>query len=456
MTEKAKRDCALAGLFAAYVFLMLTMLRIANHAGDGFLPTAAQEKVYYALQVFVLLGYFAHALVRSRVRGRAQTALLVAALALYFAAFAVLLFGKSTPFYLACTFAASLSLGYLSGSVHEQMSHAAALGSPVALCGGTGYALGVAGQYLLQLRRESPLLIPVSALAFAVFAALLLRAPAPDWPAKGASGEAPTPRRRLILAAAISAILLLFSSFYNSYIHHLQISSGYVEYNVYTWPRLMMLPCSLLFALIGDQRGGRFVPLTALCIALAALLNSVLTGSAGAYWLNMCLFYFSLAAAVSYYHLAFWRLAPGTKHPALWAGMGRMLDSAMVLLSALLHLSALPPAAVLTIDVAGLAVLIVLMALGGDFVFAAPAGPAAPAPDAETRLRRFAETYGLTPRETALLRELVLTEDKQDVIAQRLAIQKSTVQFHTTSLYRKTGASTRSGLSELFYNLKDE
>ena len=130
--------------------------------------------------------------------------------------------------------------------------------------------------------------------------------------------------------------MLLFLQFYNSYIQHLQIISGYVEYNVYTWPRLVMIPCLLLFALLGDRREGRYVPLAALCIALAALLNAVLVGSAGAYRLNMCLFYAALAATVSYYNLVFWRLAPGPKRPALWAGMGRVIDSATVLLGALL------------------------------------------------------------------------------------------------------------------------
>lgn len=457
MPEKRRETVKLTGLYAAYVFLMLSVLRIASHAGDGFLSVRQQEMVYYVLQIFVILGFLAYAFVRRRRRNRMERGVRIGILAAFFVCVEAMLFGKSSPVYMAIAFLAAICLGYLGGAVYERMGEFAGAGGRVAAVGSVGYAAGIALQYLLQFwRGGSPLLPAVILLAFCLLAWRLSgkaeRTAEAEAPARR---EAP-PRRTLLFACLIAAIMLLFLQFYNSYIQHLQIISGYVDYNVYTWPRLVMIPCLLLFALLGDRREGRYVPLAALCIALAALLNAVLVGSAGAYRLNMCLFYAALAAAVSYYNLVFWRLAPATKCPALWAGMGRVIDSATVLLGALLRIGTLPSAAVMAVNVAGLAALIVLMAMNGDFVFAAPAPPAAPAPDAETRLRGMAERFGLTPKETALLRELVLTEDKQEAIGRRLGVRVSTVQFHTTSLYRKTGASTRSGLCELFYAASDD
>ena len=52
----------------------------------------------------------------------------------------------------------------------------------------------------------------------------------------------------------------------------------------------------------------------------------------------------------------------------------------------------------------------------------------------------------------ALLRELVRTEDKQTVIGERLSIKVRTVQANVTSIYRKTGVSTRSGLGKLYHD----
>ncbi|MBP5448641.1 MAG: hypothetical protein J6Y01_00825, partial [Spirochaetales bacterium] len=90
-------------------------------------------------------------------------------------------------------------------------------------------------------------------------------------------------------------------------IHHLMIRSNYAAANVYSWPRLILIPGYLLFALIGDRRNGRYVPVASLCVMLAALLNVVLTGEKSAGWFNMCLFYLSIAAFTSYYLLTFWR-----------------------------------------------------------------------------------------------------------------------------------------------------
>ena len=66
-------------------------------------------------------------------------------------------------------------------------------------------------------------------------------------------------------------------------------------------------------------------------------------------------------------------------------------------------------------------------------------------------LDRMREQYGLTRRETDVLAELVLTEDKQTVISERLSIQVKTLQDYVTRLYRKTGVKTRSGLTELYH-----
>ena len=193
----------------------------------------------------------------------------------------------------------------------------------------------------------------------------------------------------------------------------------------------------------------------------------------------MCLFYCSIAAFTSYYLLTFWRLAPGTRNPALTAPLGRMLDSGIVLLSGAIHLSSFPATVVLSADIAGVAAVIVLMSINGDFSFSAfpsdqTAGSDAPgiSQDAadtadlprtplqsgirseEEALILMQEKYSLTRRETEVLAQLVLSEDKQSVISDRLSISVKTLQDYVTRLYRKTGAKTRSGLTELYHKAR--
>ncbi len=253
--------------------------------------------------------------------------------------------------------------------------------------------------------------------------------------ASARESAARTPPHRLVFSVVIAATFILFSCFYNETIHHLMIRSDYGAYNVYSWPRLMLVPIYLLFALIGDRNKGKLVPITSLCIMLIALLTVVLVGRSEAYWLNMCLYYCTIGTYTCYYLLTFWRLAPGTGHPAFWAPFGRMLDSAMVLLTGAMNLSALSTPVVLGLDIAGVALVILLMALGGDFTLSAaeavevlPAPEPTPSLSPEETLAKIRERYDLTPREAEVLRELVLTEDKQTVISERLNIQVKTLQ----------------------------
>ena len=76
MSEKNKKTLLLTAAFAAFVFLQFTVLRICNSAGEGYLDVSGQEQVYYALQVFVIAGFFAHAAVRTKSAGLRLFALL--------------------------------------------------------------------------------------------------------------------------------------------------------------------------------------------------------------------------------------------------------------------------------------------------------------------------------------------------------------------------------------------
>ena len=448
MAQKVKNVLGLAGLFGSFMLLQLCVLWLGNRAGEGWLSVERQELVYYAIQVFAILGFVGWGFLP---RG-ARRGALAAALVLACAGTAALLLCAHGPFYAAATFLTVLCVSCLGGAVNTRMAAALTRGLPAAPGLGVGAAAAVLLQYVLQIRWTlTPLLAVLLLAALALMALALLRRPE-EAPAPERTEAAP--RRALVCVCLIAAALLGFTAFYNGYIHHLQIASGYGTYNVYSWPRLLLIPVYLLFGALGSAKRGRLVPLAALCVVAVALLNSVLAGDEGSYWLNMCLFYAAIAAEVSYYHLCFWRLAPGAKRPALFAVLGRVLDSAVVLLGGLLQVSSLSAPVVLAVDVVLLAAVLVLMAWKGDFAFAAPAVPAAaavsapPPPEADP-VEVLRERCGLTEQEAAVFRELVLTEDKQEAVAARLGISVNTLRHHVTALYRKTGAQTRAGLTRM-------
>ena len=56
---------------------------------------------------------------------------------------------------------------------------------------------------------------------------------------------------------------------------------------------------------------------------------------------------------------------------------------------------------------------------------------------------------GLTDREREVLTHLVLTEDKNQQIADDLGISRRQLQTHISRIYKKTGTTTRTGLVKL-------
>ena len=334
------------------------------------------------------------------------------------------------------------------------------------LCFGLGYAFAVAVQYVVQLKFDlKPLLGVIGFSAFAVLA-ILLKAENRVVQSLAEKEFTPVPKFKLICAVVITVAMLMFTSYYNNYIHHMQIASNYTEYNVYSFPRLLMIPGVILFGFIGDIKKGKLLPVCTLCVTVIALLNAVLIGRE-TYTLNMCLFYLSMSAVISYYNLTFTRLARKTKKPAFWASAGRIIDSAAVLLSFALKFSTLSAVSVLVIDIAMLSAAIVFMALNGDaaIVFMALNGDLnlssianketkKSEPNAKITPGQIREKFGLTPKEAQVFKELTETDDKQEAIALRMNMSVNTLRHHITSIYKKTGAQTRAALCKL--NITDK
>ena len=461
--------CGLSVFLAAFMFIQFVVLRLGNQAGQGYLPVERQENVYFFLQVVAILGFLSHALPYPVLRGKRPYGLaLCCSLAFCFAGAVVMLICPfESSFYLIVTGLTVFFLGFSGGAVYRKLSVLAAHAPRPGIGFGAGYAAAVALQFFLQLQwTVVPLIACLLGLCFAVLIVFLTAREEPI-PEETEITNRPGVRSALICAVVVTVSLLIFTSYYNRYIHHLQIASGYTEYNVYSWPRLLMIPAVLLFGALADLGKGKLLPLGTLCMVVLALMNTMLIGRK-TYLLNMSLYYIAMTAVIAYYNLVFIRIAPRTAHPALWAPMGRMIDSAAVILSFLVRLVNVTPAAALMIDVAALVVVIVTMSLNGDFnlkstvpgpdradIVPDPAPDTDPVPDMRAMpdadpFDEILARYRLTPGEMKVFRELVLTEDKQSAIGDRLSIKLRTVQANVTSIYRKTGVSTRAGLVQIY------
>ncbi|MBR3245103.1 MAG: hypothetical protein IKF90_20825, partial [Parasporobacterium sp.] len=277
-------------LFASFVYIQFVTLRLGNRAGWGLLSEPHQEFVYFFLQIFVIGGYLLYAFLISKVKNpRIQNGIKSVVLVLSCAGAFIMLFSPvNTVLYLIITGITVFLLGCNISAVYEKLAFFIEDESRAGLCIGTGYALAVLLQYVTQLQWTIPVLIAVLlVLAFASLSYLLIISPKTElstlsqkeqgsllqkeqgaFPQKQQKQDELVPVSRLVVLMIITFALLLLPVFYNSYIHHLQIASGYTEFNVYSWPRLLLAPGMILFGMIGDYKKGKYLPLSVLCMSL--------------------------------------------------------------------------------------------------------------------------------------------------------------------------------------------
>lgn len=458
MKNDFKKNAVAAFFFASFMFLQFVILRMGNQAGRGFLSAKQQENVYIFLQIFVICGIAFHIILNSIIKKeQVIKPVLPVLLGICGICSGYMLFASAgSAVYLVVTFLNVFILGFIAGRVYLYMSEYYSSGIRTGICMGTGYSAALLLQFLFQLQWFIKPVIAVFALVALMVLGYVFICGGPD---EETAEEKPDfiPMRKFLSACVIAAAFLLFTAFYCGYIHHLQISSGYKDYNVYTWPRLLMIPGVLAFGLTGDYKKGRYLPLVTLCFSVTAFLNAVLVGKADTYWLNMCLYYISLSAAVSYYNLTFWKIARKTGNPAACSVSGRVIDSVTVIPLCLVSLTEASAGAVLSFNIAALVLIIIVMALNGDLNLSEQQIAPEKQKDAMSEddiLSSVADRYSLTPAEIRVFRFLVLTEDKQAAIAERLSVKLRTVQANVTSIYRKTGVTTRSGLLQIFHDIQ--
>ena len=450
----------LSALFAIYMFEYMVTLTFIDQRSADIMGPAWQLYLHYIDYALVALGFVSFALLR-RIPEHftlRRTLLLLPSVA-YGCTMLLLFLMQNAAAFSAAAMGAAYFLGLLGGMVYFCMA-AALADSPRA---GRVMALGASGavllQYLLQEYWHIAAGIPVAlALGFCAAVYLTVRRPW-EWLTQDCLPyEAPKPETARAMTGTLVRLCLnalclyALGTIYDRQMMLLNVQSGYEDYNLYAWPRLFTIAGYLLVGFLSDAGRGRLLSVATLCTALVALLNPALFGDPAYYTTNMCLFYLHLGASLSYYNLAFWRIAPRTGWPELWAGMGRVAThpvSALLPPTPVRHLSM--PAAI-GVDAVLFGVLVVSMAVGGELTVARPAPPEAPEQTQEQKLHAYCRRCAFTPREAEVFERLITTDDDLQGIADSLYISRRMVQRYVSSIYEKTETKTRLGLFQSYMN----
>ena len=246
------------------------------------------------------------------------------------------------------------------------------------------------------------------------------------------------------------------------------------------WPRLVVAVCGVAAGVFFDIDRRRHMGTVVLCVAFLAMAAALAAGSGLNITVCRVVFYAGSGIfAVFYLSLFIW-LAAYMRVPQLWAGMGKVISN-VVALVVTIPSAALAQAndqALTSLAFVLFAAVLILMTRAGMLApdyeerissYSKKSVDAEETPDHESAkdtdqespeqasprspeeaLAAFCESYGLTKRESDVLAAVVSDERPLKHVAAELDVGLRTVQHHLTSLYKKTGTQTRTGLTARF------
>lgn len=306
----------------------------------------------------------------------------------------------------------------------------------------------VAIQFLTDTCLDSGQTAILLALVSLVLAMLLARTPAPATADEAPS--APPSRRTLALVTAGTAILSIVVGLNEDIVTRLYATGAL---DVTSWPRLCYLAGLLLAGFLADIRKRAFMPVITLCVLMLSNMAIFFLSDPRHYQLNLSILYFYSGFYVVYFTVLFLDLAPGTRWPLLWAGMGRLCRSLCVgafflCPSDLFGLLGQEYSIVLnTLLLAGVCAIFFWSGQLRDHGAARSAPPLRQA----QAIGLFAQKHALTHRETDVLRAVLASSDPLGNIAVCLGISERVMQRHLTSIYAKCGVSGRLELVTAFF-----
>ena len=412
--------------------------------------------VYAVGLVCTGLGYLSFPAMRRLCKAEGAQKTVICIVGLCCMAASVLLIEAQRPiFFLIGSAAALLLFGHIGGCVYHNTAMFLYENRFMGRVIGFGMGAAILLQYLVQnLFPQAIVSLALNFLSVAFVLYASLKAP------KDRISEDPAPRsncgRKDRVALLIAAVVLM--SLVAGMIDSV-LTAFHAEhtYNVYSGVRLFYALGLAAAGWIADIRKRQYLPLATVCAILTSSVCTVFLSEQARYFAGTALMYVYSGFYVIFLTAMFLDYAPRSKHPELWAGMGRVIRSfsvaAAILPTNRIYDAVGGTALAVSSCVLSIGVLLVLLPYLSNAV--APHKPQeavleTQALSAEQSLKLYAEQYAMTPRETEVLEKLLTTEESVQEIADSLYISRRMLQRYIASIYEKTEIKTRIGLYQSY------
>lgn len=234
-------------------------------------------------------------------------------------------------------------------------------------------------------------------------------------------------------------------------------------YDIYSGVRLFYALGLIIAGCIADIRKRKYTPIATVCAMLFSSVCIVFLLEKNGYFASAALMYLYNGFYIIFLTVMFLDFAPKNSHPELWAGMGRVVRSLTVAATVIptMRMYDVLGGTALAVGSCILSVGILLVLLPYiTNTAAAERQPEAAEQKKEMspqeRLKSYAESSFLTPRETEVLERLLTSEDGVQEIAESLYISRRVLQRYIASIYEKTGTRTRIGLFQSYMDFTEK
>ena len=220
--------------------------------------------------------------------------------------------------------------------------------------------------------------------------------------------------------------------------------------NMYGWQRLCAIPGYFFIGVFADHKKHKHMDIAMICCYAFFSLGMYDPGNTA---FSLAVFYFLAGVYTGYLNLAFWFLAPRTRHPELWAGLGRTLSLFEGFLG--IGFYYIPRGGVIEKLILGSITLCMFLLLYTGMQkkneeFPLPKESAG-SDEAFDSFSSFCDLHGFTPRERDVMNLLLRSDESMKNISSELGISERMLYRYMNNLYEKTGAENRAGLVKKYY-----
>ncbi|MDO4488017.1 MAG: hypothetical protein Q4B67_02845 [Eubacteriales bacterium] len=449
---------------------------MVNNRAAEVLGSQAVLPTYAVGLIFTATGYILFGIFKNILKVISHRKAVMMIIGLSASVFAAGLIGlSSAPAVLTCSFGYLLAFGYIGGFVHYSLAYSwqgsRHLGKVIGIAAG----IAVFAQYAIQNLAGEAIVFLIAIFISSIAIILIAVFPKYDWILEDPlpySREDTTDVRKALVLIVATVIMTAILSFNDSL---MVLKDAENEVSLFAGTRLFYCLGLIIAGFVADIAERKYLPLVTILAMFLSIVAAAFLSDPSYFNLNMSLMYFYSGFYVMYFTVSSVAFAPLTHTPGLWSGIGRITRSLTAALFVVVTLWIPESMSSLSITIISciLSMLLLMVFFADseakrreeqkkaedniDSEINEPveeitsekevtADTMTEEEPEERRIMLFASEYGLTPRETDVLKLLIMTEDGTQEIVDTLIISRRVLQRYITAIYEKTGTKTRVGL----------